>query len=224
MDEGVIKFIVEHHHHQLHFSKETEQQLAELNSWRRQLFQQDVIGCDLSRYGACYGNVSMRYCLPGSLEFSPEKIPGHRGFLITGTQTGNLEDLTSPHFARVYRYDLSKNKVWSEGPREPSSESMTHGAVYDLSTDIRYVFHIHSPSLWRAASSLEIPISSPQVSYGTPEMAAEVKRLFRHSALPEKKIFSMGGHKDGLLAFGSVATDVGSLFLDYIQRASAGSR
>ncbi|HLC70914.1 MAG TPA: class II aldolase/adducin family protein [Candidatus Nanoarchaeia archaeon] len=224
MDEGVIKFTPEHRSHKLHYSKEIEQQLAELNSWRRQLFESEVIGCDLSRYGACYGNVSMRYCLPGSIEFSPEKIPGHRAFLITGTQTGKLENLASHHFARVYRYDPSKNKVWSEGPSEPSSESMTHGAVYDLHPDIKYVFHVHSPSLWKAAASFEIPVSSAQVAYGTPEMAAEVKRLFRHSDLPEKKIFSMGGHEDGLIAFGSTAAEVGSLLVDYLQKALAGLR
>src|SRR3989338_1860286 len=123
MDEGVIKFTLEHQNHQLHYSKEIEQQLTELNFWRRRLFESDVIGCDLSRYGACYGNVSMRYCLPGSIEFSTEKVPGSRVFLITGTQTGKIENLTSRYFARVYRYDLPKNKVWSEGPLEPSSES-----------------------------------------------------------------------------------------------------
>lgn len=215
MDEGVIKFNLEHQMHRLHFNKEIEQQLTELNFWRRQLFRHEVIGCDLSRYGACYGNVSMRYILPESLEFAAHKNIGQRSFLISGTQTGKLEDLTNGHFARIYRYDPSKNKVWSEGPLEPSSESMTHGAVYDLSHDIKYVFHIHSPSLWKAASSLAIPITSAQVPYGTPAMAVEVKKLFREF-VPLPGIFSMGGHEDGLMSFGSTAKDAGSLLMDYI--------
>lgn len=37
-----------------------------------------------------------------------------------------------------------------EGPIAPSSESLTHGQLYALDRDSRFVFHVHSPELWRA--------------------------------------------------------------------------
>jgi hypothetical protein len=37
------------------------------------------------------------------------------------------------------------------------------------------------------------------VEYGTPEMALEVRRLLRES---DSQVFAMGGHPEGLVAFG----------------------
>ncbi|MBI2668625.1 class II aldolase/adducin family protein [Candidatus Woesearchaeota archaeon] len=218
MDEGVIKFTSVHQRQKLYFDTQIRQQLQELNSWRRKLFELDVIGCDLSRYGACYGNVSMRYVLPESIHYSFPKAPGYRAFLVTGTQTGNLEDVTEQHYARVYRYDHRKNRVWSEGPIEPSSESMTHGAIYDLPLElnIRYVIHIHAPQLWQKASQLGIPATAEKVAYGTPEMAAEVQRLFHGTDLAQKSILAMGGHQDGIIAFGATVEETSLTLLQYL--------
>ena len=100
--EGVIKFeLVQENFHRLHFSPEIKSSLAELNQWRRQLVNIEGIGCDLSRYGACYGNVSQRYILPDSLEYSYAKPRGRRAFLISGTQTG-----------KFYWWDLAMAAEW----------------------------------------------------------------------------------------------------------------
>lgn len=222
-DEGVIKFSVQQAHHStLYLNNSHQEKLAELTAWRKRLFKMDVIGCDISRYGACYGNVSMRYIELDHFEFRYVKPKGFRTFLITGTQTGNLEDLTADHYVRVYHYNYAHNKVCAEGPLLPSSESLTHGAIYDLSLelDIRYVFHVHSPQLWNSAHRLEIPTTSETIAYGTPEMAAEVQRLFHDTDLGEKKILSMGGHKDGIISFGSTAEEAGTILLEHLARAS----
>jgi L-ribulose-5-phosphate 4-epimerase len=55
--------------------------------------------------------------------------------------------------------------------------------------------------LWR--SLLERgPATVSSVTYGTPEMAREVQRLFRETDLRSRKIFAMAGHRDGIIVFG----------------------
>ena len=220
--EGVIKFsIVQPYSRRLYFNSETKQRMKELNHWRHTLFELDVIGCDLSRYGACYGNVSMRYMEEGSMHYAFARPKGLRTFLITGTQTGSLEEVTQQHYVRIYKYECTKNRVFAEGPLQPSSESMTHGAIYDLplELDIRYVMHVHSPQIWKNASRLEIPVTNDDVAYGTPAMAVEVQRLFWETDLREKKIFAMGGHEDGVMAFGNKVTEVGEMIMEYLQKS-----
>jgi len=101
----------------------------------------------------------------------------------------------------------------------PSSESMTHGAVYDLGPHIRFVFHGHSPVLWRRAEALRLPVTGSRISYGTPEMAREVERLYRTSTLPELQILAMGGHEDGIVVFGRTAEEAGQVLLRHLARA-----
>ena len=101
----------------------------------------------------------------------------------------------------------------------PSSESLTHGAIYDLGAHIRFVFHAHTPVIWRRAAALRIPVSDRAVPYGTPEMAREVERLWRTTALPDLGILAMGGHEDGVIAFGRSAEEAGEVTLRYLARA-----
>ena len=110
-------------------------------------------------------------------------------------------------------------KVRSQGTVMPSSESMTHGALYDLGPHIRFVFHAHTPVIWRRARELRIPTTDPQVPYGTPEMARETHRLFRSTALPDLQILSMGGHEDGIVVFGRTAEEAGQVMLRFLARA-----
>jgi L-ribulose-5-phosphate 4-epimerase len=101
----------------------------------------------------------------------------------------------------------------------PSSESMTHAAIYDLSPAIRFVFHAHSPVIWRQADVLRIPTTDPRVPYGTPEMAAEAQRLYYGSTLDAKRIMAMGGHEDGIIVFGQNAEQAGQVLVTYLARA-----
>ena len=119
----------------------------------------------------------------------------------------------------VSRYDYAKNAVVSQGPVRPSSESMTHGAIYDLAPQIRFVLHAHTPTIWTRARALRIPTTDPGVPYGTPEMAREMHRLFRSTTLPELRILAMGGHEDGIIVFGKTAEDAGQVMLTYLARA-----
>jgi hypothetical protein len=90
--------------------------------------------------------------------------------------------------------------------------------VYDQSDEIRVVLHVHSAEIWQAAGELSLPVTSTTVEYGTPAMAREVDRLFHESDVSRQKIFSMGGHADGIVAFGCTAREAGTILLDTLSR------
>jgi ribulose-5-phosphate 4-epimerase/fuculose-1-phosphate aldolase len=207
-EEGVTKF-------DLRFSERTPVSLdtfADLNRWRRQLWEQALIGQDSMRYGGYgFGNVSQR------LPDSPELV-GHRAFLISGSQTGHLPALRAEHYAVVSACDPTMNRVEAYGPIRPSSESLTHGMLYDQADTIRVILHVHSPDIWRAADRLQLPVTDVSVAYGTPAMAEEVRRLFNDTGVAEQRIFSMGGHEDGIVALGKSADEAGAILLRTLSR------
>lgn len=211
-DEGVIKFQAEHRTCPLDPRRYGELACT-LTAWREILALTGLVGQEPHLYGGFgYGNISGRT--------GPPSAPrGRRSFLITGTQTSGLRCVTLGDFCVVERFDDRRNRAESFGPRMPSSESLTHGAVYDLGPHIRFVFHGHSPTLWRRARELRLPTTSAEVPYGTPEMAAEVRRLYRSSPLADGKIFAMGGHEDGIVVFGRTAEEAGQVLLRTLARA-----
>ena len=88
-----------------------------------------------------------------------------------------------------------------EGPVKASSESLTHAILYKLSNEINAVIHTHHRDLWNHLLH-QLPTTSKNISYGTPKMVFEVKRLFDETDLSKSQIFVMAGHKDGIVAFG----------------------
>jgi ribulose-5-phosphate 4-epimerase/fuculose-1-phosphate aldolase len=202
-EEGVIKF-------DLRFTRSppvAAETLAELNTWRRILRKHALIGQDPNRYeGYGFGNISQRT--------GPRDQPrGERQFVISGTQTGQLEELDNRHYACVTAYNAGTNQVVAEGPVRPSSESMTHGVIYDLDRELRAVLHVHSPDIWGTATAQGIPVTRASVEYGTPAMSREVERLFSQTDARRKGIFSMGGHEDGIVTFGHTVEEAGNILL-----------
>lgn len=209
--EGVIKF-------DLRFSPAPPlpmAELAELNAWRCILFQLGLVGQDPGRYeGLGYGNVSWRR--------PPfDAPPTERAFVISGTQTGGLAELGAEHYALVTACDPAANRVDATGPLRPSSEALTHGALYALDAGLRCVLHVHSPLLWHQAGALGLPRTDPGAAYGTPAMAAEVARLYAEPAVRAGGILAMGGHEDGLVAFGADCEAAGMVLLRWLARALA---
>lgn len=211
-DEGVIKFRSEHRSCGLDAGRYREL-ACRLIAWRRILAGTGLIGQSPNRYGGFgYGNISGRVGPPGAGR-------GRRSFLITGTQTSGKECISLGDFCLVDRFDDRANRAESHGPARPSSESLTHGAFYDLGPHIRFVFHGHSPTLWHRGPGLGLPTSSATVPYGTPEMAQEVRRLYRSSTLADSQILIMGGHEDGVIVFGRTAEEAGRILLGHLARA-----
>ncbi len=213
-EEGVIKF-------DLRFTPSSldAQVLPDgLRRWRDRLWQEGLIGQQAGRYdGYAYGNVSCR--LPPF-----DVAPGQRSFLISGSQTGNLPQLDARHYAVVSTCDIRQNRVTAYGPLEPSSEALTHAMLYDQDDGIRVVFHVHSPAIWQAVDSTGLPVTAADIAYGTPEMAQEVARLFRETRVGQQQIFAMGGHEDGVIAFGSTAQQAGGILLDCLSRCQNPSK
>lgn len=185
-----------------------------LNYWRGVLYSCGLIGKDPDRYGdIAVGNVSQKV--------PPYGMPkNNSNFIISGTQTGGLERLTEEHYTKVLKSYPKENTVVYTGPEgsiEPSSEAMTHGAVYDCSKSSIFVFHGHSDVLWKCSKALEIPATRECVESGTPEMAEEVEILFRDTDVARKGIFSMGGHEGGIVTFGQSAKQAGGVMLAYLR-------
>jgi ribulose-5-phosphate 4-epimerase/fuculose-1-phosphate aldolase len=145
--------------------------------------------------------------------------PGAFAFIVTGTQTGALAVLDETHYSIVTECDAVKNRLRAHGPIAPSSESLTHGQLYALDAAIQFVFHLHSPQLWRGAAALGIPTTAVHAEYGTPQMVAEVERLMNDTDAREKRLFAMGGHEDGIVSFGATAEEAGSTILYALARA-----
>lgn len=205
-EEGVIKFSAAHDERVLS-ARRFGELACKLIAWRALMAHTGMLGQDPARYaGAGFGNVSGRVGAPAA----PRR---ERAFLITGTQTGGLSELELGHFCLVRSCDHRLNRVVSRGAILPSSESLTHGAIYDLSPHIRFVLHGHAPAIWRRAAQLRLPTTDPSVPYGTPQMAAEVVRLYRDTPLSERKILAMGGHEDGVIVFGHTPGEAGQTLL-----------
>ena len=210
--EGVVKFEALHTQQPVDLGRHGAL-VAELIGWRAIMRAAGMLGRDPARYGgAGFGNLSARVGPPSS-------PLGRRAMLVSGSQTGGRAEAGAGDFCLVERYDPAGNRVWSRGPVPPSSESLTHGALYDLGPHVRAVLHGHAPALWRRAARLGLPCTRPEVAYGTPAMAREVARLYRESALSERRILAMGGHQDGVIAFGRSLDEAGQVLVTYLARA-----
>ena len=165
--------------------------LAELNACRRKLLSLRLVG--LNSNGIGFGNLSIR---EGAT----------RSFYITGSATGGLAKLSLADCVRVVGWDFKKNWLRYEGTAVPSSESLTHAAIYGSDALASAVIHCHDSALWRTLLD-RAPTTSKSVAYGTPEMAFEIMRLFKLRDVRNQKIFVMEGHQDGIVAFGSNLED-----------------
>ncbi len=178
---------------------------AALDLARAALVAAGVVGYDPRRYdGVAFGNVSIRL---------------GAAFAITGTGTGDVSTTTPEHYATVTTVDVARNAVVAVGPRAPSSEAMTHAAVYAARPDTGAVVHGHDPALWRAAPALGLPETAADVAYGTPAMSRAVGALVAESGAIG--VIAMRGHVDGVLAWAPdlpLATDA---LLQAVARARA---
>lgn len=212
--EGVTRFRALHQDAALD-TPELRRAAGPLLAWRRLLHQLGLIGQQPQRYGGLgFGNVSVRLA-------ARHARPGARPFLITGTQTGGPERLLLEQLCIVTGYALEENTVHSRGPVRPSSEALTHAAIYALSPRIGAVLHVHTPLLWSQATALALPQTPADVAYGTVAMARAVKRLHRANRRPSSRVWVMGGHEDGVIAWGRDLDRAGAALLGALARAYA---
>jgi L-ribulose-5-phosphate 4-epimerase len=191
-EEGVIKF----HCYWTEAAALDDAVIKKLNLWRDRLFAAGLMG--MTDDGIGYGNISSRL--------------DETSFIITGSGTGRLEKLSAAHYVTVTGYDLEQNRVTAKGPLRPSSESLTHAAIYSQAKQVKAVFHVHHHALWNQLLHAA-PSTARDVPYGTPQMAKEVMRLISESSV---RLFAMAGHEDGIIAFGETEEEAGKRLMEAI--------
>jgi len=177
--------------------------LAELNAYRRKLLDLHLIGVDSN--GIAFGNLSVR---DGAT----------KNFYITGSATGGIHELTLANCAKVVAYDFERNQIRYEGSAMPSSESLTHAAIYESDATAGAIVHCHCSRLWAAVLN-EAPTTSKAAEYGTPEMAYDIMQLFTRTNAQTRKIVVMAGHEGGILTFGKDLEDAFAVLIRERQQA-----
>ena len=184
IDEGYIKF--DSHWRQTGPLDNAE--IESLNRWRRPLYDPGLRGHE-EEHGMGCGHRSSRTAAQGR-------------FITSGSQNWHLPDLGAEHYALVEDDDIDRNRVYSIGAREASSESMTHAAIYELDPEIGAVVHVHSEELWAGLKG-SAATTDAEVAFGTPEMAQEFRRLFKETDFQKTGMAVMAGHDSGLVSTGS---------------------
>jgi len=194
MNEGYTKFAV----HLTEGDLPANPALYRLNEVRTELHDLGLIGVLFSGVG--YGNVSVR-------------LDESERFIISGTATGSKRVLALTDYCLVDSFNVRRNEVFCTGRIQASSESMSHGSVYQANPAITCVIHIHSRAVFRFMLENEYPRTSKLAAYGTPEIAEETVRLVRDTGTA-RGIFVMAGHEDGVIAYGDDIESVRQLLLD----------
>ena len=196
MIDGVIKYSIEH------TTKDAPafNDYKELEALRSRLFNLGLIGV---QDGIGYGNISVR-----------EK--DKNSFFITATQTGDLASLRNEHYTYISSYDFSKFQVTSQGKHQPSSEALSHAMIYQVSSEINAVIHIHSKALWEFMKENNSLFTTAE--YGTAQMVEEIASLYRDKNPFDESIFVMRGHEDGVIAFGKTVKEAELTLYNMIQK------
>ena len=199
MNEGYIKFTV----HLTEGDLPACSALHRLNAVRTELHDLGLVG--VLPDGIGYGNISVR-------------LNGSDKFIISGTATGDKRELALTDFCLVDSFDVLRNEVFCTGRIQASSESMSHGSVYQANPAISCVIHIHHQAVFHFMLENGYPRTSEQAAYGTPEIAEETVRLVRDAGAAQG-IFVMAGHQDGVIAYGADIETARQLLLEVYHKA-----
>jgi len=206
--EGVIKYSLDFQHKTIRANTKA---LRDINTCRSVMIGKGLLGQDDSRYGGYgFGNISIRV------------TKSNNTFLITGSQTGHKHSLSNKCLSCITHIDVEQNSLCAHGVLKPSSESMTHGVLYQQSDQIQAVVHVHSPDIWRHAEALNLASTPKEIPYGTPEMAYAVQQLSSELMLGQVALpilFVMKGHEDGIVAAGTSLVQCTNILLDALQRS-----
>jgi hypothetical protein len=182
--DGYIKFKCNYSLQRISEMDVQQEIIHELIYYRQKLFGLGLIGSDDKGIG--FGNISYR--------ISKSK------FLITGTATGIIDLIGTEHFSLVNNWNLENNELSCEGEIKASSESLTHGAIYQTLSNVNAAIHIHSKQLWLRYLD-KYPTTPEYAEYGTTDIAKEIINTI-NSNLSERTII-LGGHKDGVIIYDS---------------------
>jgi L-ribulose-5-phosphate 4-epimerase len=197
MAEGVIKFIVD--------KRQPGPSLApvdyqDIEVVRARLWQLRLIGHD-QQAGIGYGNISQR------------RLRG--GFVISGTQTGHKENLDGGDYVVVDDWDFARNSVSCTGPCLPSSEALSHAALYQQ-PDVGGVIHVHCRVLWDELIQAGALCTEGHIAYGSEALyqrLGELAGTLPGGSVPAQRVPEVRapglplvivtkGHQDGVFVAG----------------------
>jgi L-ribulose-5-phosphate 4-epimerase len=165
------------------------QDYRRLNKLRDLFYAKRLIGQNDALYdGLCYGNISIRYR-------NTDK------FIISCSQSGHIRKLNRMHYTLVDKINIRKNHIVACGLHSPSSESLSHGAIYQGNKNIKYVVHIHSANIWQNYKKLNLFGVDSSASYGSTYMACACKDYVKKYDSLNYGAFVLLGHQDGIMLY-----------------------
>jgi len=198
VDEGYIKYTIKH----LNGLEPLYFWTMKISRIRTGLFDLGLIGA--TNEGIGYGNISTRLgCSPG--------------FVISGAATGAKRELGPEDFSEVLSFDTKTNRVSCMGKIRSSSESMSHGAIYNADIGVKSVIHVHHQGMWEYMLANAYPSTSERAAFGTPELAEEIKGLVVQRA-GTNGVFVLKGHQEGVIAYASRLEDARELLLSIYEK------
>lgn len=177
-DEGYIKFNCKLSEKKIFVPDDI---LTKINYWRNRFKLFRMIGALDNGIG--FGNISYN--------INNEK------FYISGSSTGNFQELNHTDIAKVTKCDIEKNTVECEGKIYASSESLSHYSIYKSSTGVKSIIHIHCKYLWNKYMN-KLPTTSPNAYFGSVELANELKCISKNTT---SNIIIAAGHEDGIFSY-----------------------
>ena len=208
--EGVIQFRLKKlDNYRRAFNEEVRAEA--LIQWRRVLIKIGWLGQDPDRYdGLGFGNLSIRV----GAKTAP--VEGRR-FLISGSQTGHLESFSITDCAIVTSFSIKNHSLTYSGARKPSSEALSHAAVYAAKPCVNACIHAHCPTIWRRRNAVSDLCISAESKYGSADMSQAIYSALKLDKSTGPTLLSMSGHQDGVLAFGpDFQTAFGRLLKAYL--------
>lgn len=193
--EGYIKFNCKRNEENIHIPEKVFQTLSK---WRQIMYENGLIGVYSNGIG--YGNISVR--------------ADSNSFYISGTATGGLMMLEEKHYALVNSWSFNENSLKCKGLINASAESLSHAAIYETLPQVGAVIHVHHKGMWRKYINI-LPSTSSEVTYGSPEMAFEIKQITGKIKPNQDQLLVMAGHEEGLIAWGETLDDAGEIILKY---------
>ncbi len=197
--ENIIKFTCDWIEQEIEIV--SEQDLEALNRWRSRLITMNLIGALPNGIG--FGNISYRV----------DDI----SFVITGSQTGHIADLTKENLSLVSEYNIHKNYLKCYGKTRASSESLSHAAFYLSNSKITAVIHIHDKKTW-AQNLNRVPTTSCSALYGSSELAESIMHLLSSEGYHPSVPIIMGGHPEGIILGGFSLDDAGKNILRFYNK------
>jgi len=169
-----------------------------LSKWRQIMHETGLIGVYPNGIG--YGNLSIR--------------ANSNSFYISGTSTGKLKMLEEKHYALVNSWSITDNSLKCSGMINASAESLSHAAVYEILPQTGAVIHVHHKGMWDKYINSK-PATSMRVSYGSLEMALEIQKVILEMKPHRENFLVMGGHEEGLIAWGNTLDEAGEIILKH---------